>query len=277
MLTAELKDEILKRFTNNYKDLLKKIIYKKNNMVRELFSGSGTKKAFDELVKEYFSCIVNFYLNNPDGSYMEELDCVIKNQELKRKLNNYVNLKGDEVIIRFLQIYSYCIEELESVIYDKNYNVRKDKINEFFNKTYNNSIKIFKILEKDAKEGNYWWLKDSATSLRRVFSESVFVFNTKRFERMCQKYFGRKLEVRINPQNGGLDFLDGIDNLLEELDQKMENEYNAKPYYCWWENADDNKKILKMSENEPPSGKYYYVAYHDRIENRAVEKDNYFL
>ncbi|MBQ9785838.1 MAG: hypothetical protein IJW25_00010 [Clostridia bacterium] len=277
MLTLELKEEILKRFTQNYKDLLKKLIYKESNMVRDLFAGDNVKKAFNELVEQYFKSIVQFYKKNPDGTYMEELEYMITDERVKACMENYVSLKGDETIVRFLQVYSYCIQELESVIYDKNYNVKKDRIATFFAQTYNNSIQIFKRLEKDIKEGNYWWLKDSATSLRRVFAEDIFIFNTKRFERMCLKYFGRILDVRVNPENGGLDFIDGKANLLKELDQRMLEYHKAKPYYCWWEIVDEKKKKLHMSETPPPKGVYTYVAYHDRVENRVVEKDNYFL
>ena len=132
---------------------------------------------------------------------------------------------------------------------------------------------MFTKFEKDIKEGNYWWLKNSATTLRRQLFEDIIVLSEKRFSYLCETYFDRPVDIRkefINAKNGG-------EKLVPELDATMAKRYKAKPYYCWWEIRADGKNVLHMLDTPPEEGIYTYVAYHDRQENRTVEKDNYYL
>ena len=92
---------------------------------------------------------------------------------------------------------------------------------------------------------------------------------------MCEKYLGRQMTVD-DIKKEFTHAINGGQKLVEELDYKMEKNYNAKPYYCWWEKLPNGKKRLNMAE-EAPQGVYSYVAYHDRVENRVVDKDNYFM
>lgn len=276
MITDELKDVALEKFTKVYKQLLKAHVYKKNSQIKELFSGASTKEAYTNLVNGYFCVLSDFYKTNPGASYTEELEFIMKNPAIINLVENYVNQKNDKKLFRFLQIYSYCIQELGKYIYDKNYRVRQDVVESRFSDIARISVEMFVRVEKDIKERNYWWLKNTATTLRRQLVDNFGFVDTPRFRQMCEKYLCREMTVQsikkefTHAINGGA-------KLVAELDAKMEANYGAKPYYCWWDKLPDGKRRLRMSEDPPTNGVYSYVAYHDRIENRVVDRDNYFL
>ena len=273
MFTDELKNEVFARFSDSYGQLLEQFIYKDGNMVREMFGDDDVVKAYQTLVSSYFESIVEFYQKHPDGTYLEELKYVKSDAAVKAAAKDYVDLTGDETLIRFLQVYSYCVQEPSGLVYNKKYELVKSKVDNYFAGVHNNCLSMFEKFEKDINEGNYWWLKDSATTLRRQLSENIIVLNEKRFTQLCNFYFKRPVDIYkefINAINGG-------EKLIPELDRVMAEEHNAKPYYCWWEVRANGKKILHMVEEPPAEGIYTYVAYHDRKEVRAVNKDNYYL
>lgn len=273
MFTDELKNEVFERFSDSYGQLLEQFIYKDSEMVREMFADEDVLKAYQNLVSIYFETIVEFYENNPDGTYLEELKYLKNAPDVKAAAKDYVDLTGDETLIRFLQVYSYCVQEPSGLVYNKSYHLVKNKVDGYFAGVHQNCLSMFEKFEKDINEGNYWWLKDSATTLRRQLSENIIVLNEKRFTNLCERYFSRKVDIFsefINAVNGG-------EKLIPELDIAMAKNHNAKPYYCWWEYKPNGKKVLHMFDEPPAEGIYTYVAYHDRKEERAVAKDNYYL
>lgn len=273
MLTNELKVEVFKRFSNSYAELLEKLIYKDKRMVKKLFSDETIYSAYEAVVVEYFNALVEFYAKYPDGSYLDELDYVKSSSRVRRALKVYEEMTGDRTLMRYLQVYSYCVQEPSGLIYDKNYRIVQDSVDDYFAQTHDNSIAMYEKFEKDINEGNYWWLRNSATTLRRQLFENIIVINEKRFTFLCDTYFQRKVDINkefVDAVNGG-------EKLVPELDAVMAKRYKAKPYYCWWETKKDGKRVLHMEEEPPADGVYAYVAYHDRKETRAVNKDNYYL
>lgn len=276
MITEELKDVALSKFTKTYKQLLKSHIYKNNSQIRELFSGKEVNLAYKNLVRGYFDCLTEFYQKNPGAEYMDELEYVMKNNQIKSLVGNYVSKKNDKTLFRFLKIYSYCVQEMSRYIYDSNYKVRKDVVEKHFDEIARISLEMFTRVERDVKEGNYWWLKNSATTLRRQLVDNFGFVDTPRFKAMCEKYLERPMTIN-DIKKEFTHAINGGQKLVEELDYKMEKSHNAKPYYCWWEKMEDGRRKIHMSEEPPEKGVYSYIAYHDRIENRVVDKDNYFM
>ena len=118
MLTTELKVEIFKYFTKSYAELLEKFIYKDKKLVNQLLKSPKNKDAYESLVVHYFNAITDFYRRYPDGTYLEELEYVKNNPQVKKSAKEYLDLTGDETLIRFLQVYSYCVQEPSGLIYD---------------------------------------------------------------------------------------------------------------------------------------------------------------
>ena len=117
MITQQLKNEMVDRFTKVYKQLLKNHVYNNNSQLRKLFSGRDFVVAYKNLVEGYFNILVDFYRSNPGADYVDELEYISKNQELKNLVQKYINIKNDKNLIRFLQVYSYSVQELSRFLY----------------------------------------------------------------------------------------------------------------------------------------------------------------
>lgn len=274
MITKQLKIEILNRFPNVYLNFLTDNIYKDEQYVQSLFSKDETVKSFTNLMATYFTCIENFYRKNPHGTYGEELEYVASNKQLTESIQKYVQIRGDKSLVRFLQVYSYCIQELSGILYKAKYELKTEVLESFFSQTYRNSIEMFRRVEKDIAEGNYWWLKNSATTLRRQLYDNFAFVNTNRFKYMCEKYLGRKMSNE-DIKKEFTETINGGEKLVDELDANMEKQFNAVPYFCWVEIVDGKKKI-QISSSRPQKGVYFYVAYHTKIDERSQEESKFF-
>lgn len=273
MLTNDLKEEVFNHFTPTYLELLTKYIYKDEKMVRKLFETQEVKRAYENYVIKYFEALVELYRVWPDSTYLDELQYLKHNIPFKNAEKKYLELTGDETLGRFLHVYSYCVQEPSGLIYDKNYNVVKKVSDRYFSQTHANSLAMYTKFERDINEGNFWWLKNTATTLRRQLHEDIMVLSEKRFANLCNTYFERTVDVRkefIYAVNGGM-------RLIPELDKAIEKKFHAKPFHCWWGANEKGEKILNVSENSPENGAYDYIAYHAKEHTRVDEKDNYYI
>lgn len=288
MVTSQLKKHVMKTFFKTYKTFLKNYIYKKDEEVRKIFKDSQSINACELVAESYLNSAIEFYQENPKGTYSEEQKHIANDPNVKKNLDNYSNIVPDDFILGYLQVYVYSIEELGNVIYDKNGDVKKDikvltnngleyhTLQDYLSVVINKySTEMFRRVFKDIKAGNYWWLKDTATTLRRQLFDNFVYVNTDRFKLMCKKYLEMDMSDKdiqdklMNAVNGGI-------RLGEILDKKMLESHNAKPYYCWWE-INKEKKILHLADEPPKTGVYTYVAYHTNMQTKQNQKDSYFF
>ena len=83
MITKKLEIEALRRFPSVYMNFLVDNIYKDEEYVQSMFAKDETINAFVGLVRSYFGIIEDFYRIHPNGTYVEELEYVANNKELK--------------------------------------------------------------------------------------------------------------------------------------------------------------------------------------------------
>jgi len=269
MITNELKQHILKRFSKNYAELFKSVYKTDFN----LSANPEIKSAYENLVNAYFSSLVNFYRFKPTGTYMEQLTFLKFDPNLKRCMREYLDLTDDETLVRFLHVYGYCAEELGELVLDKNNNIKPNSVKGFFEKIDGCSTAMYKKLEKDIKEGNFWWLKNSATTLRRQLYEDLIIINKARLTALFDKYYDREVDLMaefVNAINGGA-------KLVEELDATMEKRYGAKPYYTWRTEYDHGRKMMHFSEDQPTINVYSFITYQKNNISIVTEEDHHYL
>ena len=289
MINTELKIKICKNFFKSYKNFLKDYIYKKDDAVKKVFKDKTSVAAFDLVVCDYLDACIKFYEINPNGTYIEKHKYLCEDATLKKSLEMYGELVNDDRLFSYLQIYIYCVEELSYLLYDRNGDLKDEisvytnnglevhKLEVYLSEVINSfSKEMYRRVSRDIKSGNYWWLKNTATTLRRQLFDNFAYVNTSRFKLMCKKY----LEMDMTDQdiqdkltkatNGGI-------KLGEQLDKKMLEKYNAKPYHCWWEITDSGSKILHLADYPPQKGVYTYIAYHTNLEENKDQRDSYFF
>lgn len=269
MVTNELKQLILQRFNKNYSELFKSVYKTELN----LSANSEIKLAYDKLVNAYFSSLVNFYKFKPTGTYMEELTFLTFDPQLKTCIDEYLDLTGDETLVRFLHVYGYCAEELGEQILDSKNNIIQKGIKGYFEKIDNCSTAMYKKLEKDIKEGNFWWLKNCATTLRRQLYEDIIIINKARLSSLFDTYFDRKVDFMAEFVNA----IDGGRPLIDELDETMEKRYGAKPYFTWWREYDNGRKLMNFSEDQPNINVYSFITYQKESISIVTEDDHHYL
>lgn len=289
MVTQELKTEIMKSFFKNYKTFLKNYIYKKDDIIKEMFKTRKSEEAFKLAVLAYINSSINFYQQNPNGTYMEEQEFITNDKMVKKSFQMYQNVVPDRLLYEYLQIYMYCVEELGNVIYTNGFKVKQDikflsdqglqqfTLQDYLCNSVNSAAtEMYRRVSKDVKSRNLWWLKNTATTLRRQLFDNFTYVNTARFKLMCKKYLEMDMtdediqQKFTQAKNGGIKL--GI-----KLDKIMLEKHNAKPYHCWWEVTDEGKHILHLADYPPHMGVYTYVAYHTSVDSKNQQRDTYFL
>ena len=276
MLTHELKSEIYKYFTGCYSKYLY-YVYKGDqetaDSMNKLYEKPEVKNAYSRAIISFFEATADFYRAYPNGNYIDELNYAKNSVAFKSAITEYEQLSGDSLLSRFLQVYSYCVQESSDLIYTKKYEVVENLVPGYFQKVEENCLAMFDKLVNDINKGNYWWLKNTATSLRRQLGETITVFSERRFNLLCEKYFDRKIDVRrefVYAKNPG-------SRLIPELDRCMSEYFHAKPYYCWKEKGIDGETVTKTSEFPPFNAGYTYIAYFDKHQSRDADKNSHYL
>ncbi len=269
MVTSELKSYALSHFQKNYKKLLAEHIYQDKDMVKALFSNKNIEKCFYRLAETYFNVLVKFYEQNPNGTYLEELEYIKNSEAIKNALSEYYSFTNDTQVFKFLKVYSYMLQEfaVEQKIYDEDGYLKTDGLKTYFSSVLDASIGMYPKVLKDMEQNNYWWLKDNATTLRRQFSEDFIVLSRKRCQALCDKYFERKVNLTkefSNATNGG-------EKLIEELDAIIYKRFGALPFYCWWETTESGEKVLRREPEPPKDGTYSFNAYQQNFNTEKVD------
>ena len=289
MINSELKVKICNVFFKSYKNFLKNYIYKKDDAVKKIFKEKSAVAAFELVVADYLDSCINFYKQNPNGTYMEEHKFIANDETLKKSLEMYGELVADDRIFSYLQIYVYCVEELSHLLCDKNGNVKEEitvytnnglevhPLETYLSEVINSfSMEMYRRVSRDIKSGNFWWLKNTATTLRRQLFDNFAYVNTSRFKQMCKKYLEMDMTDEdiqnklTKAKNGGI-------KLGEQLDKIMLEKHDAKPYYCWWEITSSGSKILHLADDPPQKGVYTYIAYHTNLDGKKDQRDSYFF
>ena len=261
MMPLSVRNYAITYFGNAYEELLSKHIYKDAQMYKQLMSKPKVKKAFRELLITYTAELVNFYEKYPKATYMEELAFIKSNSLIKQKQQEYYDLTNDTTAINFLHIYTYFLQEVMYDYLDEYGVINTSAVDDYFKFAHRASISMYLRLKKDIDKNNYWWLKDTASSLRRQLCERIVVFSTKRMQALCDKYYTRKVDV-LNEffeeaKRGG----PHVQELLGELDEAVRRKYGATPMFCWWGRDNKGQVMLFKSKEKPETDVYSFIAY----------------
>ena len=272
MLNPELKPFLYENFTKTYKELLVTKVFQSTSMYKQLFKNPKAKVAFDNAINEFFNCLIEFYKKYPNGSYISQHQYVEGNTKLKNYISQYVSVTNDKTFFNFLKVYGYCVEQLNGIALDDDGNFDKEGTKELFERAFTSSMDMYDVVKKDMDANNYWWLRDTATTLRRQLDEGITLINRERLQKMFDKYFTRKVDIDTEFMN------DGNMKLIQELDRTMLANKNAMPYYFWWEVEESGQKKLMMGPQPPKTGIYTFVAYQNYSTTRNdnnVEREYY--
>jgi len=272
MIDKALAPYLVDNFTKAYKDYLIKKVFGNKKLFDEQFGEKYIQKPFLNLVKTFFETLYNFYDEHPSGNYDQQLQYFDTNQKLQDALNAYISVsQGDEMIYGFLKVYGYSIEQLNSLASDEFGVVNAKTSKELFTRANVASGKMYEVVKLDMEANNYWWLKNTATTLRRQLTEDIILINQDRLQYMFDKFFPRKFDASTVRE---------VDNqeLIRELDFAMYNKYHTLPYYFWWGKDDAGKKKLFMAPQQPKSGYYSFVVYQNYTAKDVKEEDKqYYL
>lgn len=273
MLQPELKPYLHDNFAKTYKELLTTKVFQNINMYKQLFKNPKAKIAFDNAIEEFFNCLIKFYEQNPNGSYINQLQFIENNTKLKNYISQYTSVTNDKTFFNFLKVYGYCVEQLNGLVLDNDDKFDKNGVNELFERAFTSSMKMYDVVKKDMDANNYWWLRDTATTLRRQLEEDITLINSERLQKMFDKYFTRKVDIAKEFMH------DGNMKLIQELDKTMYENKNALPYYFWWDVAENGQKKLMMGPQPPKTGVYTFVAYQNytTAQNQKNTEKEYYM
>ena len=270
MLDNRLKQFLANNFTKTYKDYLINKVYGDKKIFDEQFKSKKIQKAFYDVVKEYFNTLYAYYEQYPDGNFDNQLKFIKNNQTLQNYVKKYIEVsQGDETLYGFLQVYGYCVEQVNDMSLNDNGDFSVNLSRHMFDLVAQTSGKMYGFVKLDIDANNYWWLKDTATTLRRQLSEKLIIINNDRLQYMFDKYFPRKFDVN------NIRKVDNVE-LMKDLDFAMYRKYHTLPYYFWWGENDKGERKLKMSPEPPQNGNYTFVVYQNYTSNE-VEKKEYYL
>ena len=273
MISNGVKCHALLHFEDAYETFLSEHIYKDKKMYKQLMSGMKVKRAFKDLVKTYMEELVAFYEKYPNASYMDELAFIKSNDKIRQKQQQYYSLTNDSTLIKFLQIYTYLLQEVMYDYVDEYGVLEPATINDYFRFAQNTSINMFMQLKKDIDQNNYWWLKNTASSLRRQLCDKIIVFSTRRMQALCDKYYSRRVDVETEFADEAEKGSSYVNKLVQELDDNMKRKYGATPMFCWWGVDQNGQRVLYKSKTEPAPSIYSFLAYTttpsaERIDNQ---------
>lgn len=265
MIDSHLINRMEENFYKAYKDLLITKVYKSKEMYKNQFNNDKTKNLYRQIVKEYFSSIQLFYQKYPNGSFEEQYNFLDMNGTLKSMVKEYVSQTNDSTFYNFLRCYGYCAEQVNYEVYDEYGDYSESKANKVIKHINESSVIMYESVKNDMKAKNYWWLYDTATSLRRQLNETLVLINSERMQKMLEKYFERPIDVH--------EFMSNAD-LVRELDILMLKNHKARPYYFWWGINSKGEKGLLMSPHPPEIGVYTFVSYQTYTQENATTKEH---
>ena len=270
MLNNELRPYLVENFTKTYKNYLTKIYGDKTfeNMLRD----RKVRKAFYNVVKEYFNTMYEYYDRYPQGNLDNELKYIESSAKLKSLNDEYVALShGDKTLFGYLKMYGYSVEQMNQDAVDKYGHLDQKRIDKLFEIVNVINDKNYETVKMDMDANNYWWLKDTATTLRRQLGLDYVMISEKRLQAMFDKYFPRKFEASKITE------VDNVE-LMKELDFAMNQKYHTLPYYFWWGEGANGEKKLLMAPQPPQNGKYTFVVYQNYTSDEvAKDKKEYYL
>ena len=272
MIKEDFKPYVFGNFERTYKDYLINNVFGEKKTYNEQFKNKDVQKALEQAISSYFDTLYDFYVKYPKGTLEDQQRYFDTNEALKKEFQKYFkNSNGDENLYGFLRIYGYCLEQISNLLIKNNRFVDDNARAGYLDLINRTATSMYKMVKMDLISGNYWWIKDSATTLRRQLCEKFVVIADDRLQNMLDKYFPRKINVR------SLDKLDKND-LVRELDLAMYRKYHTLPYYLWWGKGDGEKKKLKMGPEPPKTGEYAFIVYQNYTAEEVKKEDKqYYL
>ena len=228
----------------------------KNAEITNWIHEARVEGALKNATKEYFSHIFRFYKSNPSATYEEEWESIKNSEKISKAINGYKKLAHDDLLADFLMVYAYCLEEGQKHFVRQYGEVRDEDAKDLLGKLVSLADEMYGWVYNDLKVKNYWWFKNSATSLRKQLEIGLCVIDSERVLNLCRKYLGRDVNLDVEFMN------DKEAKLMRELDETMYNKWHCSPYYFWSQKNDKGEMKLFMAPY-PQKGKYCYVSYQN--------------
>lgn len=270
MIDRKIRGYLPNNFISAHKRLLEDKFHVDENMYKQNFGNGRVKGLYNKVISKYLALIYKYGDNNPNGNYDNELKFVETN-ELLDLVSKYEAMTGDKTFYKFLKIYVYLIEESNRSIRNRDGSIDNQKVLANFKNIGNFAPIMYDQVSQDIDAKNYWWLKDTATTLRRQLDERYTMISQSRLQKLFNKYFPRPFDVRE---------IKNVDNatLMQELDIAMFKKYHTYPYYFWWAEDNNGNKTLMMDKAPPKSGVYTFVVYQNQTSKEVDDKDKgYYL
>ena len=272
MLEIEYKSHLLGNFTATYKDYVIKNVYGDKKIFDEFFEKRKVQKAYVNLVNEYFNTIYNFYKQYPSGTFDQQTVYINNNAKLQEYVKQYSDIsQGDSTLYGFLRVYGYCMEQVRNYALNE-YDIIDNKgLKRAFDVANKTCGVMYDMVKLDIQANNLWWLKDTATTLRRQLGEKMIVINQARLQKMFDKFFPRKYDASKIADDDSIE-------LMKELDFAMYEKYHTNPYYFWWGTNKDGTKKLLMAPQPPDNGAYTFVVYQNYTSDKVPkDQQTYYL
>ena len=156
MLNLHLRQYLPERFKHCHKQFLTNKIYNDETMYKDLFADEKVKKAYDSAIEQYFNSIYTYYTIYPKGDYSNQYYFIQNNADLMLSVREYEALTNDKTFFGFLQIYGYCVEQLNAKSTNSNGEFDLNGAKSIFDISEKTSIEMYDMVKKDIEIKNYW-------------------------------------------------------------------------------------------------------------------------